>query len=48
MLEFISAASDGEIWTELQLVRQRKDGSLVDVEISAAALRDDRGESSRC
>ena len=43
MLDFITRGFDGETWTELPLVRQRKDGSLVDVEISAAALRDDRG-----
>jgi two-component system, cell cycle sensor histidine kinase and response regulator CckA len=44
MLEFIEQGFAGEVWTELELVRQRKDGTRVDVEISVAALRDERGE----
>ncbi|MFN8222918.1 MAG: PAS domain S-box protein [Gaiellales bacterium] len=44
MREYIRQGFAGETWTELELVRQRKDGTLVDTEISSAGIRDERGE----
>lgn len=44
MLEFIRHGFSGETWTEIELRRQRKDGSYIDVQISSAGLRNERGE----
>jgi two-component system cell cycle sensor histidine kinase/response regulator CckA len=44
MKQFIEQGFLGQIWTDLEIVRQRKDGSLIDVQISSAGLRDDRGQ----
>jgi PAS domain S-box-containing protein len=41
MLECIKLCFAGETWSETDVVRRRKDGTLVDVSISTAALRDD-------
>jgi PAS domain S-box-containing protein len=38
---------DGESFSDFETVRMRKDGSLVDVSISAAPVRDERGQVCR-
>ena len=43
MLQFIQQGFEGATWTELELMRQRKDGTLIDVQISSAGLRDEHG-----
>ena len=43
MLRFIEQGFDGQTWTDLEVMRQRKDGSAIDVQVSSAGLRDQHG-----
>jgi len=45
MMRCIELCFGGEEWSEKDGVRRRKDGTLVDVSISTAAIRDDSGEA---
>jgi PAS domain S-box-containing protein len=45
MMRCIELCFGGEAWSEKDVVRRRRDGTLVDVSISTAAIRDDSGEA---